>query len=105
MMVNTCRRRWWLAATMISGFRGSMTKSVTPVFSSSFSSGAHVFPPSVVLYSPRSPPGPHSGPGAATYTVSESRGSMTILATWSDAISPTFAHVFPPSTLLYTPSP
>src|ERR1022692_1064396 len=40
----------------------------------------HVLPPSVVLYRPRSPPPFQSGPGAATYTTLESRGSTTMRA-------------------------
>src|SRR5215213_10496602 len=90
---------------MTSGFRGSWTRVVTPVFSLTFRILFQVLPPSAVLYSPRSPPGPQSGPWAATYTVSESRGSMTILPICSDALRPTFCQVRPPSTDLYTPSP
>jgi hypothetical protein len=89
MMVNTCRRRWWVAATITSGFFGSMTKSVTPVCSSVSSSLVQVLPPSVVLYSPRSPPALHSGPWEATNTVSDSVGWTTILAMCSDAFRPT----------------
>ena len=65
--VQTCRRRCQLAARSSSGFFGSgITTSVTPVSSSTFKDFVHDLPPSVVLYSPRSPPGPHSGPWAAT---------------------------------------
>ena len=66
----TCRRRWYVAAYSTSGSRGSMHTSVTPVSSPAVSTAFHVFPLSVVLYSPRSPPDAQSGPCAATYTTS-----------------------------------
>jgi len=46
--VQTCRRRWYDAAYMTSGFRGSMTTSVIPVFSSTVRIGFQAFPPSRV---------------------------------------------------------
>src|SRR5262249_45647182 len=105
MIVQTWRRRCQLAAISVSGLRGSSTTSVTPVFSSMLRTLSHVLPPSTVLYKPRSPPSFHSGPCAATYTVSESRGSIRILPMCSLCSSPTLVHVFPPSVLLYPPSP
>ena len=76
-----------------------------PVFSLTLRILFQVLPPSVVLYRPRSPPGPQSGPCAATYTMSESFGSIRILPMCSDVFRPTFCHELPPSTDLYTPSP
>src|SRR5581483_2125654 len=105
MSVQTCRRRWYAAAISTSGLRGSSTTSVTPVFSLMDSTHFQVLPPSVVLYRPRSPPGPHSGPCAATYTTSELRGSRRILPMCSDLSSPTFFQDLPPSSERYTPSP
>ena len=81
----------------MSGFDGSIATSFTPVFSLMVKIGFHVFPASVVLYSPRSPPGPQSGPAAATYTTFESRGSITTRPICSDFFSPRFFQFFPPS--------
>src|SRR5262249_8754835 len=66
MRVQTGRRRWYAAAISTSGLRGSSTTSVTPVLALILSTHCHDLPPSVVLYRPRSPPGPQSGPWAAT---------------------------------------
>ena len=101
----TCRRRWYDDAYITSGFFGSSTRSVMPVFSLMVSNADHVFPPSVVLYNPRSPPGENSGPCAATYTTFELRGSITILPICSEVSSPTRFQVLPASVDLYTPSP
>jgi hypothetical protein len=43
-----------------------MTTSETPVFALMVRTDFQVLPPSVVLYSPRSPPALQSGPWAAT---------------------------------------
>src|SRR3954468_23405310 len=79
--------------------------SVMPVFSLILKTAFQVFPPSVVLYRPRSPPGDQSGPCDATYTTAELRGSIRIFAMCSEFFSPTFVHVFPASVDLYNPSP
>src|ERR1035441_1178962 len=91
--VNTCRRRWYAAAYTMSGFDGSSATSTTPVFSLTVSTAFQFFPPSVLLYSPRSPPAPQSGPSAATYTTFESRGSTTTRPTCSDFYNPDWAIV------------
>src|SRR6185503_12410638 len=88
-----------------SGLRGSSTTSLAPDHAPPSSTFFHVFPPSVVLNSPRSPPRLNNGPCAATYTTSELRGSIRILPICSDCLRPTFCQVLPPSTDLYTPSP
>src|ERR1039458_5386367 len=79
----------------MSGFDGSIATSTTPVFSLMVSTAFQVFPPSVDLKSPRSPPAPHSGPSAATYTTFESRGSMTTRPICSDFFSPRFSNSCP----------
>src|SRR3954471_23375901 len=79
--------------------------SFAPVQSSGPRILLHVFPPSVVLYTPRSPPFRQSGPCAATYTTSELRGSITMRAMCSDSLRPVFVQLLPPSIDLYTPSP
>src|SRR6266542_4930827 len=60
------RRRWYDAAMRTLGFDGSITMSVNPVFSSTNFVFVHVFPPSVVLKTPRSWFGPNRWPTAAT---------------------------------------
>src|SRR5215467_11453122 len=105
-MPKNRRCRWCVAASNTSGLRGSMITSEHPVYSPTLIKLCdHVLPLSVVLYNPRSPPPFHSGPGAATYTTFESRGSTTIRAMCSVFFNPTLRHVRPPSSLLYTPSP
>src|ERR1700689_3081145 len=89
----------------MSGFDVSIPTSTTPVFSLMVSTAFQVFPPSADLYNPRSPPGPHSGPSAATYTAFESRGSITTRPICSDFFSPKFCQFFPPSSDRYIPSP
>src|SRR5512142_720109 len=104
MSVHTCRLRCHADAYSTSGFEGSITTSLTPVFSLIVSTAFQVFPPSAVLYSPRSPPGAHSGPCAAAYTTLLSRGSMTMRDTCSDFLSRMFFHDLPPSSDRYMPS-
>ncbi len=94
------RRRWYAAAYMMSGLRGSTSKSVTPVFSVIVKAAFQVAPPSVVLYKPRSPPAENNGPCAATQTTFELRGSTQILPICSEFGSPAFFHVLPASVLL-----
>src|SRR6266576_707208 len=82
-----------------------MAMSLTPVSLSIFSTCDHVFPPSDVLYTPRSGFAPHKCPSAATYTTSGFLGCITIRPMWRVASSPIFFQVFPPSSDLYAPSP
>src|SRR5580692_6328367 len=89
----------------MSGFVGSSCTSATPVFSLMVSTAFQFFPPSELLYRPRSPPAPQSGPSAATYTTFESRGSITTRPMCSDFFRPRFSQLLPPSTDLYIPSP
>src|SRR5215469_14963612 len=82
-----------------------MTRSFAPVSSSIFKTCFQFLPPSTVLYTPRSPPGPHRLPVAATNTMSLFLGSMTIRLMYRELLRPTLTYVFPPSVDLYTPSP
>src|SRR5436305_9185554 len=96
-MMLVWRRRWYAAAYMMSGLRGSTSKSVTPVFSLMVSDAFQVAPPSVDLYRPRSPPGEKSGPCDATQMVLELRGSIQILAMCSELGRPMLRQVRPAS--------
>src|SRR6185437_8137701 len=99
------RSRSSAAAYSTSGSDGSMTTSVKPVYLLMDLVFVQVLPPSVVLNKPRSPPGAHSGPSAATYTTFGSRGSMTMRPMCCECGSIAFDHVTPPSIDLYTPVP
>src|SRR6516165_2677187 len=77
-MQHALRRRWYVEAYRILALVGSITRSFAPVSSSTVRTAFHVLPPSVVLNTPRSPPGPHRLPVAATNTTSLFRGSMTM---------------------------
>src|SRR2546430_10590152 len=99
------RRRSYAAAYSVSGLSGSMAMSLTPVSSLIFSTCDQVFPPSAVLYTPRSGFGPHRCPSAATYTISGFFGWITIRPMWRVASSPILFQVFPLSSDLYAPSP
>src|SRR2546423_15351704 len=90
---------------MTSGFFGSKATSVKPVLASIVFTAFHVLPPSVVRYSPRSPPLVQSGPAAATKTMLALFGLTTMRPMCSDFLRPMFVHVFPPFSDLYTPSP
>ncbi len=81
-------------------FDGSIAMSSNPVSSSMNLTFAHVLPPSVVLYTPRSGPGPKRCPGDATYTVSGFFGSMTMRPIVCVSFSPMFVNVLPPSVVL-----
>ena len=70
--------------------------SVTPVFSSISSTSRQESPPSVDLYTPRSPPAAQRDPSAATRITSLSRGSMRIFPMCCESRRPTFSHVSPP---------
>src|ERR1700689_4773304 len=63
------------------------------------------FPPSVVLYNPRSGFAPHRCPSAATYTISGFVGSITIRPMLCVSSRPTWVQLRPPSIDLYTPLP
>jgi hypothetical protein len=74
--------------------------SVNPVSSSMNFTLFQVFPPSVVLNTPRSGFGPNKCPGDATYTVSGFFGSMTMRAIVCVSLRPMFVNVLPPSVVL-----
>src|SRR4029078_6275340 len=76
-----------------------------PVSLFTFSTFFHVAPPSVVFQMPRSPPGPKSGPVAATSTVLLSSGSMMMRPMCLEVVRPIDLYVLPPSVDLSTPSP
>ena len=67
--VQGLRRCSHMAAISLLGFDGSTTKSAQPVFSFTYNDFVQVFPPSVVLNTPRSGCSPQGEPIAATYTV------------------------------------
>src|ERR1051325_7505254 len=91
---------------MTSGFDGSMATSIAPVF---VFAGAlmsvQLEPPFIDLYSPRSPPGFHAGPSAATYTVFAFRGSTAMRPMCCDCSRPMCVQCRPPSVDLYMPLP
>src|SRR5439155_18069111 len=92
------RRKSHIAANMISGFVGSIFTSVQPVEGfAPLRTCCHVFPPSVVLYKPRSGESLHKGPGTAANTVSLFVGLTLIFAMRSDFSKPARVHVSPPS--------
>ena len=76
-----------------------MAMSTHPVVSSTYSTFSQVVPPSRVRNTPRSAPGPHSGPIAATNTVAGSAGWMRISAMRSLPFSPRLTHLSPPLTV------
>src|SRR4051812_30173686 len=90
---------------MVRGSFGDVARSLAPVSSSTYNTRFHVAPPSVVLYTPRSPPAPNSGPVAATSTVLSFDGSIRMRPMCFESRSPTLVNVFPPSVDLKTPSP
>ena len=79
------------------GSVADITSSFAPVSSSTVSTCFQLLPPSVVLYTPRSPPGPNNGPVAATNTTSLLVGCMTIRLMCFDCGNPIIANVLPPS--------
>src|SRR5215471_2597180 len=92
------RRKSHIAANMMSGLVGSIARSVQPVERfGPLRTCCHVFPPSVVLYRPRSGESLHKGPGTAANTVSLLVGLTLILAIRSDFSKPEWVHVSPPS--------
>ena len=98
IIVHWWRRRCHEVAYITPGLRGSKWTSFTPVCSSTSRTRSHVSPPSVVRYSPRSPPAAHRGPCAATYTVRESSGWIAIIPMWREVSSPMLVNESPPST-------
>src|SRR2546429_4062964 len=92
------RRKSHIATNMISGFVGSIARSVQPVERfAPLRTCCHVLPPSVVLYRPRSGESLHKGPGTAANTVSLFVGLTLIFAMRSDFSKPARVHVSPPS--------
>src|SRR6187402_2031893 len=75
-MQQAFRTRWNVEANKMRGSVADITRSFAPVHSSTFSTVFQERPPSVVLYTPRSPPDPKSGPVAATSTTLLSFGSI-----------------------------
>src|SRR5437763_14659482 len=92
------RRKSHIAANMISGFVGSIARSVQPVERfAPLRTCCHVLPPSVVLYKPRSGESLHNAPGTATNTLSLFSGSTARRAMRSDCSKPARAHLSPAS--------
>src|SRR5688572_18259819 len=90
---------------MTSGFVRSTPRSTAPVLSFLKSTRRQFFPPSVVLYTPRSALGTLYLPNTATHATSGLVGCTRIFEIASTPAKPTCVHVFPPSPLRYTPSP
>ena len=99
-MQQAVRRRWYMLAKSTFGSAMEMATSLAPVSSSPLSTCFQVSPPSVVLYTPRSPPGPKSGPVAATNTMFSLVGCRTMRLMCLLLGSPISANVLPPSVLL-----
>jgi hypothetical protein len=74
-----------------------MATSTTPVMLSTYSTFAHVSPPSVLRYRPRSTLGPQRCPMAATNTISGFVGSSAMRPISFVARRPMWRHVRPPS--------
>src|SRR5579862_1782620 len=104
-MLHDVRRACHSAPKIMLGLCGSNDTSMPPVFSSLYRTFSHVFPPSSVRKIPRSGFGPYGCPNAATNAISGFVGLMITLPIARESLSPTFFHVFPPSSDLYTPSP
>src|SRR5262245_16952707 len=102
---HAARCRWYIAAYTVSGSRGSIARSVAPVFASTKSTFFHVWPPSTVLKTPRSSFGPHRWPAAATYTIDGLAGCTRMRPTCFVSRRPAAVQVRPASADLYTPSP
>ena len=79
------------------GFLGSIAISETPVSFEIKSVLSQFFPPSIDLYTPRSPPALQTGPYAATQIIFSSVGCMIILPICSDDFNPILVKLFPPS--------
>src|SRR5439155_26277807 len=93
------------AAYMVLGSRRSMATSTAPVLLSRNSTFRQVWPPSVLLKSPRSSLGAPYLPNAATNTMSGFEGWMRIFEIACTSLNPKWVHVMPASEDLYTPSP
>src|SRR3569623_2381927 len=96
--VQPLRRKSHMPASITSGFLGSSARLEHP--GERFAPGStsdHDFPPSVVLYTPRSLLSLHSLPGTHAYTVLLSRGLTMIRTIRSDSRRPMFVQVSPPS--------
>src|SRR5688572_12327097 len=102
---HAVRRRWYVAANSVFGFDGSIAISVAPVFSSTYSTLFQLWPPFVLLKTPRSAFGPNRFPTAATHTMSGFVGCTMMRAIDCVSRSPTCVNVRPPSVERYMPSP
>src|ERR1051326_6746113 len=102
---HAVRCRWYIAAQRFCGLLGSITISVALVFSSTYSVFVHVLPPSVVMNTPRSAFGPYRWPPTAIHTVFGSRGWTMRRPSVCAFLKPMLLNVYPPSVLLYSPSP
>ena len=94
-----------MEANSVPGLVGCIAISAQPVSSFTYKILFQVFPPSIVLYNPLCVDEFQSGPGADTYTVFLSVGSIIILLILSVLSNPIFCQLFPPSVVLYIPSP
>src|SRR3989442_208524 len=66
VLISSCH----IPANSTLGSPGSIARSAQPVFASTNNTRVHVFPPSVVRYTPRSADGPNARPSAHAYTTS-----------------------------------
>ena len=85
------------------GFPGSITKSEHPVCSFTNRVFVQVFPPSVVLNTPRSADGPNRCPITATQTVCGSLGCTRMRTICRPSFNPRFFQLFPASSLRHMP--
>ena len=82
-----------------------MITSVAPVLVLRYNILFQVFPPSFVLYTPRSSLSLHKAPKTPIYISSVLFGFMVMEAMRSDFSKPIFVQLLPPSVVLYNPSP
>src|SRR6266487_6803382 len=96
--VQPRRRKSHIPAYRVLGCDGSIVIIEQPVDAlAPLRTLAHVLPPSVVLYTPRSSLSLHSLPGTQSYTVLVSWGSTRIFTMCSDSRSPMLVQLSPPS--------
>src|SRR5579875_469219 len=87
------------------GLDGSISMSLAPVVSLTYSTFFQFVPPSVVMNTPRVVVGFHGSPSTATQTVFGSDGSTTMLEISPASFSPLNCQVLPASGEKYTPWP
>src|SRR5579875_405627 len=87
------------------GLEGSISMSLAPVVSLTYSTLFQFLPPSVVMNTPRVGEGFHGSPSTATHTVFGSCGSTTMLEISPASFSPLNCQVLPASGEKYTPCP